>query len=605
MAIAVVALAAAVLLFSGTIIRIDLPLYSPLGPLVLEAGDGVAGAYLLLVGLVGAAAVLAAPRDGLDRTGRALVTTFLAGLVLVPLAGDVFTLLLAWELMSAPPGILLVLDARPEPRRAGLVYLAYSQVSALSLAVGLFLWSAGTDGSLDALLATTPRNEALLLIVLAAAIKAGLMPFHSWLPEAHPAAPGHVSALMSGVMVALPSYVLLRFLGPTPAWPDGVALSLLLLGSLSAALASLHALHERNLKRLLALTTVAHMGILLALVGLMGLLEGLPGPSLRPHLLSLVAAYALAHGLAKGALFLVAAEVHHATGELDLEALGGLWRRMGRLALVGGLAAVALAGLPPFFGVYTEIGTFANAFAALPRFGAIEGVSVLGSIFLLGVAAAAGLVAVAKLVLGIFLGPPRGSPRSHASAPTSAAPPALLVTVSFALGLAPGLLWQGLPSGADDPWSVATPLGALSAGPLLLAIAGVIALAAFARATAGGTAPRRIAQWNCGAPPPNPRQTYTPQALAMPYRILFAEILRPASDLRLQDAPVAPFAPSKGHYEDPEPKFVEPWLHAPLEKYVAALVERLRRFHRGPVQTYLIVALLVLVLLLFLLPVIP
>jgi hypothetical protein len=163
-----------------------------------------------------------------------------------------------------------------------------------------------------------------------------------------------------------------------------------------------------------------------------------------------------------------------------------------------------------------------------------------------------------------------------------------------------------LPGGDGHPVAHAallpTPLGSTSALGVIAA-AGILAVAV---GLAAARKPRAIPvdPWNCGAPPPSPRQTYTPQGLVMPYRILFAEILRPGSDLRLQDAPIAPLAPHKGRYVDPEPSFIEPWLHQPLLAFLTPKLEALRRVHRGPVQAYLLVALLVLVAILLLLPVV-
>lgn len=598
LALTLLALALGVFLLTGETLSVELPLVGPLGPLSLYAAGGLQGTFLLLLGLLGTAAVLAGRRDGLDRVGRSLVVVFLGGLLLVPLAADVFTFLLAWELMSAAPGLLLALSPRPETRRAGLVYLVYAHLSALALMAGLLTWNQAGDGSFDGLLARPAPAPATVLLLLAALIKAGVMPFHRWLPEAHPAAPGHVSALMSGAMVAQPAYVVLRFLAPGGTSVP-LATIVLLLGALTSALASLHALHERDLKRLLALTTVAHMGVVFAVLGLLLERHG-PLVPYRPYLEGAVLVYVLAHGLAKGALFLVAGEIHHATGELDLERLGGLWRSSRGLALMAGLGGIALAGLPPFAGFAAEIVVFTCLFATLGALGPLNGVVLLGAVFLLGIGAGAGLAAIGKFVLGAFHGPARAPIQVHPVPRTALLGPALALAASLVVGVAPGLVAASFDGLAADAWSLPTPVGDIRLAPLLV-LGGILTLAAVWALR--GTRAKAVVPWATGGPPPTPRQTYTPQALVMPYRILFAEILRPSSDLRLQDAPIAPFAPSHGHYEDPTPRYIEPWIHRPLLRLLLPPVERLRRLHRGPVQSYLIIALLVLVLLLFLLPV--
>lgn len=588
-------------LLTGPLLAVDLPLSGPLGSLQL-AGDSTTGLFLLLVGLLGTAAALAGHRHGPQRAQRFLFFLFLLGLALVPLAGDVFTFLVAWELMSLAPGLLLILDAQTEARRAGVLYISYAQISALLILTGLLWWVQGGDASFDLLLLHPPPVGAAVCLVLGAAMKAGLMPFHLWLPEAHPAAPSHVSALMSGAMVTLPAYLVLRFLLPHRLDP-AFGLLLLLAGGLSAALGSLHALHARNLKRVLAMTTVAHMGVLFSLLGLGLLLVAHRQTALVPYVSAASLAYLLTHGLSKGALFLVAGEVHHATHELDLERLGGLWRATGGLAVLGFLGGFSLAGLPPFGGFPSELALFATFLATLPKLDPAEGVAVFGSLFLLGLAAGAGLAAIAKIVYGAFHGPSRVTTPVVVPPLSGLVPALLLIAASLLLGLAPGLLWAHLPVPAAHAAQLPTPLGPYSFLPLVLGTLGLLIVIAL---LVGWSLkrPQRVEPWACGGPAPSARQTYTPQSLVMPYRVLFAEILRPASDLSLQETPVAPFAPSRGRYDDPAPRFVEKWAHQPLQRVLAPLLSLLRRLHRSSIHFYLTIALALLLTLLFLLPVI-
>ncbi len=575
----------------------------PLGPLRLE-GDWLSGVFLLTAGLVGLAASLAGARSPQAPRVAALTPTFLLGLFAVPLAADAFTLVAAWELMSLSPGLMILLDEKAASRRAALLYLVYSQISAVALLLGLLLAPDTPGAPLGAWAGgALPGGHAAasLLVLLAALIKGGVMPFHSWLPEAHPVAPGHVSALMSGAMVAMPAYLVIRLLEPN-GMDSPVALTVALLGGLSAALGALHALHTRDLKRVLAMTTVAHVGAMFSLLGIGLLLADHQEAALAGAVASAVSAYALTHGLAKGALFLVAGEVHHATGETSLDRLGGLWRFSRPLAAVAAVGGVALAALPPLGGFPAELSLLATFLAALPLLGPMQGAAVLGVTFLLAVGAGAGLAAVAKVVLGTFHGPVRAPPPAHPIPRGAATAPALLLAVSAAVGVLPGLLWRHLPGGAESLSSLPTPLGEVGSLGIL---AGGAVVALVAAAVTRGKAPRSAEPWNCGSPPPGPRQAYTAQGLVMPFRILFAEILRPGSDLKLQDAPVAQFAPGKGHYADPTPQYIEPWVHQPLVRFLAPKIETLRRLHRGPVQAYLLVALLVLVLILLALPVIP
>ena len=580
-ALALLGAVAGAWLLAGGRVDAELPLAGPFGPLRVLA-EPSSGPFVLLASVVGGAAAFALRGEEATPRARLLLFTFLVGTLAVPFAGDAFGLLVAWELMSVSPGLLLVLDLDPERRRAGLVYLAYASVSALLVALGLFVGDPGKLGPLPA------TGGAILLV--GAAMKAGLMPTHVWLPRAHAAAPSPFSALMSGVMVAMPAYLVIRFVVPA-GLPPAIAVLVLLAGAASAALGSLHALPERNLKRVLAMTTVAHIGVAFALLGLALLLEG----AAREYAVGACVAYLVTHGLAKGACFLVAGEIHHATGELDLESLGGLWRAMGALGALGLVAGLSLAGLPPLGGFTSEVAALSAVAASVAALPATLGIVVLGSLLLLGVGAAAGAAAVAKVVLGAFQGPVR-TPPTHAT--PRLAPIAILVAALALVGAFPGVLW-----GAADPLVLPLPSGVLAPLPILLIAVVVLGLLAFA--TRRVRDPTRVAPWACGGPAPSMRSAYTPAGLVMPYRILFAEVVRPSSGLSLQEAPVAPFAPARGHYKDPEREFIEPWVHRPLRSMLLPFIERVRALHRGSVHAYLVAGVATLLLALFLVEVLP
>lgn len=595
---AVAALVAGLYLLEGGSLQAYVPPADTDFALAFEAEGPLAGAFLVLVGILGAAAVVQGRRERLEPGGRLLVATFIAGMALVVAASNLFTFILAWEVMSASPGLLLILDARAQARRAGILYLVYSHLAGLALLLGFLQWSAGGSTEFARLAATPMPAPAAVLLVLGCAIKAGVMPFHTWLPEAHPQAPAPVSALMSGAMVALPSYVLIRFVLPADL-PASLAVTALLLGAVTSALGSLHSFHTSDIKTILAYTTIAHMGVLFAAFGLAVMAHAAGDDALAGFVAAAMTAYALVHGLAKATLFLIAGEIHHLVGQLDLERLGGLWHASPRLAALSAMGAAALAGLPPFGGFIAELALGASFLAALPLLDPIDGVAVLGALFLMAIGFGAGLAAVAKFHLGVFHGPQRSRPTQsvvHSGALWG------LVALTFILGALPGLLWAalGLPSSGADGFS--TPLGELRMLPLLV-LGTAATLLAYLASRLWNRRARAADPWLCGLPKATPRQTYSANGLVMPYRILFAEILKPKSDLRLQEAPVNPFAPAKGQYDDPTPRFIEPWVHAPLLRLLLPPIERLRTLHRGPVQLYLIIALLTLVGLLFFLPV--
>src|SRR5260221_1858 len=273
-------------------------------------------------------------------------------MTLVILAGDAFTFLVAWEVMSLASWALVMARHRePGNARAGYVYLLMASFGALSLllAFGLLAGPAGAY-AFDAMRAQAHpamiSGLALGLMVLGAGSKAGLVPLHVWLPLAHPAAPSHVSALMSGVMTKVAIYAFIRvvfdLLGQPPTWWSLVVLAL---GGLTAPLGVLYSLMQNDLKRLLAYSTVENVGIIFIGLGLalafkaqhMGFAAALAMTAALFHVFN--------HSLFKGLLFLGAGSVLHATGERDLEKLGRLIGRMPQTAFAFLAGAVAISAL--------------------------------------------------------------------------------------------------------------------------------------------------------------------------------------------------------------------------------------------------------------------
>jgi formate hydrogenlyase subunit 3/multisubunit Na+/H+ antiporter MnhD subunit len=357
--------------------------------------DALSGVFLVAVGFVGAAASIYA--IGYHEAGRSRLDTlaymaFIASLVLVFGSASAFSFLFAWELMAISSA-MLVIGPRPDRSvtQAGYVYLAMTHLATAAIAVAFAIWAAAA-GSIDfaafpgaaAALDGTTRDVVFLLLLVGFGTKAGMMPLHVWLPRAHPVAPSHVSALMSGVMIKAGIYGLIRFaiefLGTGPAW---WALVVLAIGAASAILGVLYALAEHDLKRLLAFHSIENIGIILLGVGV-----GMLGMTLGSDalvVLGLAAAlfHTINHALFKGLLFLGAGAVQSATGTRDLNRLGGLVRLMPVTALAFGVGAAAISGLPPLNGFASEWLTFQGLLAAggatgldpLARFAAYGAVS--------------------------------------------------------------------------------------------------------------------------------------------------------------------------------------------------------------------------------------
>src|SRR5438128_6981780 len=331
--------------------------------------DALSAFFLVVADLGGSAASLYVLGYGRHETAPRRVLPFfaayLAGMNLVVLADDAFTFLLAWEFMSLTSWALVVAHHdEPGNARAGYVYLVMASFGTLALLLAFGLL-AGPDGAyaFDAIRAAHPGPAlaaiALLLVLVGAGSKAGLVPLHVWLPLAHPAAPSHVSALMSGVMTKIAVYGFVRIvfdlIGPPVWWSGGVVL---LFGGASAVLGVLHALMEHDLKRLLAYHTVENIGIIFIGLGLA--LAFRANDMLGPAALAMTAAlfHVFNHSVFKSLLFFGSGAVLGATGERDMEHLGGLIHRMPFTAFAFLIGSAAISALPPFNGFVSEWLTF-------------------------------------------------------------------------------------------------------------------------------------------------------------------------------------------------------------------------------------------------------
>ena len=385
--------------------------------------DGLSAVFLAVVGLGGAAASLYGLGYGRHEHEPFRVLpfypTFLAGMMLVPLAADAFTFLVSWEFMSLASWALVLAHHRlPENRRAATVYIV--MVTASFGTMSRYCWSsallAGSGGRLSASRRCgrhcrrmrSPPASWLALALVGAGSKAGLVPLHVWLPLAHPAAPSHVSALMSGVMTKIAVYGFLRLvfdLAGEPAWWWGVPV--LVAGGVTAAVGVLTALMQTDIKRLLACSTIENIGLIFAGLGLaLAFAANGLGPAAA---LALTAAlfHVVNHALFKSALFFGAGAVLTATGTRELDRLGGLIHRMPVTALAVLVACVAISALPPLNGFASEWLLFQAILLSpeLPQWGLKLAVPAVGALLALSVALAA---ACFVRFYGIaFLGRPR------------------------------------------------------------------------------------------------------------------------------------------------------------------------------------------------------
>jgi formate hydrogenlyase subunit 3/multisubunit Na+/H+ antiporter MnhD subunit len=387
--------------------------------------DALASFFLVVVNLGGASASLYGlgygGHDPAPHRVLPFFPAFLAGMNLVVLADDAFSYLLCWEFMSLASWALVMAHHRETGNaKAGYVYLVMASFGtlALLLAFGLLAGPAGDYGFAAIRAAShTPYAAALVLILmlLGAGSKAGLVPLHVWLPLAHPAAPSHVSALMSGVMTKVAIYGFIRvifdLLGQ-PTWPASVVV--LFLGAITAVMGILYAMMEKDLKRLLAYSTIENVGIIFVSLGL-ALAFQANGLKLAAALAFTAALFhVLNHSFFKSLLFFGAGAVLTSTGERDMEKLGGLIHRMPSTSFAVLVGCVAISALPPFNGFVSEWLIFQAMLQSpeLPQWALKIMVPAVGA--LLALAAALAAACFVKAFGVTFLGRPR-SPAAEAA----------------------------------------------------------------------------------------------------------------------------------------------------------------------------------------------
>ncbi len=626
---------------SAAPLHLALPRLFPFAAMSLSV-DGLSAFFLLVIALVAAAAAIYGPSYlGAHAKGPVVQTValglFVACMALVCCAGDLLTFLLAWECMTLASYVLVVSDTGSEENtRAGLLYLVMAHAGTAALLVAFlslaeraqaFDFSAvrsaarGLDG---------PTRTALFMLALAGfGAKAGVVPLHVWLPKAHPAAPSHASALMSGVMLKVALYGILRFgfdllapaVGPLPAsW----GWTVLLLGTVSAVIGVLLALQQHDLKRLLAFHSVENVGIILIGAGVAMLLSrGRGAQDLATLALAAALLHTLNHAAFKGLLFLGAGSVISRSGVRNMEELGGLARRMPWTAWLFLLGAIAISALPPLNGFVSEWMTFQALLLGGARLGGASGLLAGVAASMLALTGGLAAACFAKAFGVTFLGRPRSGHAEHATespAPMIAGM-ALLAAACVALGLAPGFAMPLL----DRPTTEL--LGGLGAsavvtanGPLVLSAGGALAgreatsismtaaaallaaLAAVAWVVRGWPrrAPRRLAPtWTCGMTPTS-RFDYTATAFAKPLRLIFAAVYRPRREI-FRETGASPYVVRFLGYTGEVVDLAETVLYVRLKHWITTSAHEIRVFSTGRVHGYIgfVLVTLVVALLLF------
>ena len=623
-------------LVSGRSFTVHVAAVLPLAGLDLRV-DALGALFIVTTAAVGLAASCYAVGYGAHarpgRTATALQPAFLATMLLVPAAASVASFLVAWELMALTSLLAVLIEhRRPETRDAAQWYGAMTHIGAAAILLGLLLLATHAGGQGFAVIASHRRqlsaplaSVVFVLVLVGFASKAGAVPLHPWLPRAHPQAPGPISALMSGAMVNMGVYGILRvgrdLLGGGELWWWLVVAAL---GIVSAVFGALHAAASTDLKRLLAYSTVDNVGLVLIGLGGAGALVA-SGHRQLGDLLELAALFHMVnHALFKGCLFLGAGAVQHATGTRDLDRLGGLARRMPATAVVFGIGALAITGLPGLNGFASEWLLLQGLLHGFGTHSAVTEAVLLGGVAT--VAVTGGLTATAFVkALGVgFLGQPRSGDAAGGRevAASMVVGMALLAGGCVVLGVVPGVVLPVVDRAvavvdhvvATVPARSAPPVrsglgldlaplqGAVEPALLVMGmLAGIVAAWGLLRLVprqAELRARRRTEAWGCGREVQTARMEITATSFAEPLQRVFADVLRPDRDVEVTHAAESRYFPEAITFHQRVDDAVERAVYRPVIGTVERWGNLARRVPNGSVHRYLAFGLAALVLIL-------
>lgn len=596
--------------------------------------DALSSFFLLMISLVGLAASIYAVGYVTEWYGRisigllgSLYNAFLLSMTLVVLADNGFFFLIAWELMSLFSYFLVVTEhEKSDVRYAGLFYLIMTHIgTAFIILTFLLLFQGSGSFSFDAFrdpghpLPDNMRTMAFVLALIGFGTKAGIVPLHVWLPYAHPAAPSHISALMSGVMIKTAIYALLRvyfdfFGGHFPWWWGFVVL---VIGAVSALLGVMYALMEHDLKSLLAYHSVENIGIILLGIGAGMIFHSYDLDELAA--LGLIAGlyHTINHAVFKALLFFGAGSLLYATHTRNMEEYGGLLRRMpwtGGCFLIG---AVSIAALPPTNGFVSEWLGFQSLFLSYQMPSLLMKFMLPLAAAMLALTGVLALTCFAKAFGISFLALPRSSHARHAEEvpwPMRVGM-GVLSAVCIALGLAPMLVIPFLDhvstsligrSIADkmlalDGWALApvnVEFSSLSSPVLGFLLVATAALGLALVVCYGGTSPRRYSKtWACGLNLTS-RMEYSATGFVQPIKRVFSTIYQPTVKLETEFLEESRYFAKRRRFEFHIEPLFQTYFYDPLIAFVSGLADRMRIVQAGSLHLYLAYIFVTLVVLL-------
>ena len=537
----------------------------------------------------------------------------LVGMSLVVVARNGMLFLIAWEIMSLSSFFLVTFEyEKPSVRQAGLIYLIAMHIGTSFLVV-FFILLGHHSGSLDfdniSNIPSSLANILFLLAIVGFGTKAGFMPLHVWLPYAHPAAPSHVSAIMSGVMIKTGIYGLVRaftILGTPPSWWCWL---LILIGSISGIIGILFALAQHDLKRLLAYSSVENIGIITIGLGVGLLGVNINSPSLAVLGFAGGLFHVINHAVFKGLLFMGAGAVLHSGKTTNIEFLGGFIKRMPWTAFAFLIGAVSICGLPPFNGFASEfliyLGVFKNSIG-----GGFEVVIftliTIGSLVLIGGFA---LACFAKAFCITFLGEPRSESAKHAHE-IGTGMKFSMITLAFCCVLL-GILSPFVIKSTEN---LIVDIGSLQLSNIqaeiesvstilwnivfisLILFGMIIVFSVLRKLLFRHRSVTETVTWDCGYAKPEPGMQYTATSFAQPLTNLFKLLLPTDKDVSLPKD----IFPTQSTFHTDTSDFSEKYIYQPVYKWLIHSVSKLRWLQHGRLQIYVLyIALTLLILLIW------
>jgi hydrogenase-4 component B len=535
-------------------------------------------------------------------------SVLVASMALVVTASNMITFMLGWELMSLSSFFLVIYNhGSQDSRRAGYLYLVFSHVGAMFIFAAFGVMYSKT-GSFDLIMAATMPETFKIGVFILAFIgfgsKAGIFPLHIWLPHAHPSAPSHISAVMSGVMIKTGIYGILRMYAlldvHTPLIGEIVAIS----GMITGILGVVYALGQQDLKRLLAYSSVENIGIILIGMGI-----GMIGVSSQNSLMAVLGfsgalLHVMNHAIFKSLLFMGAGMVIHKTGTQMIDVMGSLIKHMKITGISFLIGALAISGLPPFNGFVSEFMIYMGAFKGV---GMDKTAFVISHLAIVSIAVIGGLaLACFTKVFGVVF---QGEARSTYATDLNEKEPAMLTSMAILAGLCvligifpqiffrmalKGMSALGLGFG-DVPIKPFIAMTGNITWAALLFVAILALLYGIRTRLFKGKTVTAAGTWGCGFTQPTAKMQYTGTS----YAASIIEFFRPVTPLQEEHPPVSGLFPEKTHYQSRINDIAEVNMGRVIVGPVLGLFDKLRWIQHGDIHLYIGYILLAIVVLLF------